>query len=246
MSETVALIPARLGSLRFPRKVLAAETGWPLIRHVWERAAAAMRIERVVIATDDAEVVDAARAFGAECVLTRLDHVNGTSRLAEAATKLRLADDALIVNVQGDEPEMDPGLIDAAVVIAMNTLAHVTTVASPFAAGESVDDTNIVKVVRRLDGTALTFSRAAVPHRRAGGVGVPPLRHVGIYLYRHAFLKVYAGLEPTPLEQCEMLEQLRVLEHGYSIAVVEHAFSGRGVDTPQQYAEFVRRFGSRQ
>jgi 3-deoxy-manno-octulosonate cytidylyltransferase (CMP-KDO synthetase) len=239
---TIAIIPARLGSTRFPRKVLASQTGRTLIQHVWERARAASSIDRVVIATDDAEVVAAVRGFGGESVMTRADHPNGTSRLAEAAAVLGLSDDAIIVNVQGDEPELDPSLINAAVEVAKTTRAEVTTVASPFAAGESVEDPNIVKVVRRLDGTALYFSRAAIPHVRSGGKAVTPLRHVGIYLYRHAFLKVYAKLGSSPLEQCEMLEQLRVLEHGFSIAVVEHAFFGRGVDTPEQYAEFVARW----
>ncbi len=241
---TVAIIPARLGSTRFPRKVLASETGKPLIRHVWERATSAATIDRAVIATDDAEVMNAAQAFGAECVLTRADHPNGTSRLAEAAALLQLPEDALVVNVQGDEPELDPAVIDAAVTVALRTAAHVTTVASPFANGERPEDPNIVKVVRKADGTALYFSRALIPHLRAGGSAVSPLRHIGIYLYRHAFLRTYAALEPTPLEQCEMLEQLRVLEHGYSIAVVEHASFGRGVDTPEQYAEFVARWRS--
>ena len=241
---TVAIIPARLGSTRFPRKVLASETGKPLIRHVWERATSAASVDRAVIATDDAEVMNAAQAFGAECVLTRADHPNGTSRLAEAAALLQLPEDALVVNVQGDEPELDPAVIDAAVTVALRTAAHVTTVASPFANGERPEDPNIVKVVRKADGTALYFSRALIPHLRAGGSAVSPLRHIGIYLYRHAFLRTYAALEPTPLEQCEMLEQLRVLEHGYSIAVVEHASFGRGVDTPEQYAEFVARWRS--
>ena len=239
---TIAIIPARLGSTRFPRKVLASQTGQSLIAHVWERARAAPSIDRVVVATDDAEVVNAVHGFGGESVMTRADHPNGTSRLAEAAALLGLADDAIIVNVQGDEPELDPGLIDAAVAVAKETRAEVTTVASPFGSGESVDDPNIVKVVRRLDGTALYFSRAAIPHVRVGGRPLTPLRHVGIYLYRHAFLKVYAKMGSSPIEQCEMLEQLRVLEHGYSIAVVEHAFFGRGVDTPEQYAEFVARW----
>ena len=192
---TIAIIPARLGSTRFPRKVLASQTGQSLIAHVWERARAAPSIDRVVVATDDAEVVNAVHGFGGESVMTRADHPNGTSRLAEAAALLGLADDAIIVNVQGDEPELDPGLIDAAVAVAKETRAEVTTVASPFGSGESVDDPNIVKVVRRLDGTALYFSRAAIPHVRVGGRPLTPLRHVGIYLYRHAFC-MPVGYEP--------------------------------------------------
>ncbi len=241
MPATVAIIPARLGSTRFPRKILASATGWPLLRHVWDRARQARSLSRVVVAADDHEVLAAVQAFGGECVLTSPDHPNGTSRLAEAAATLNLRDDALIVNVQGDEPEMDPSLIDSCVAIALTTHADVTTAASPFAPGDDPADPNLVKVALRLDGTALYFSRSPIPFVRAGGTGVAPLRHVGIYLYRHSFLRTYARLPPAPLEQCEMLEQLRIMEHGYTISVLQHPFFGRGVDTPAQYAEFVDR-----
>lgn len=250
MSDAIAIIPARLGSTRFPRKVLAARTGKPLIRHVWERARAAGSLSRVVIATDDAEVLEAVRRFGGEAVMTSPSHPNGSSRLAEAASILGLADDALVVNVQGDEPEMDPGVIDAAVGLARSSGAEVATVASPLAPHESFDNPNIVKVVMRADGMALYFSRAKIPFPREGGAAgtpkaAPALKHVGLYVYRAAFLRRYVTLPPTPLERTEMLEQLRVLEHGYRIAVVVRACDMVGVDTPEQYEAFVAREAAR-
>lgn len=241
-AAVVAIIPARLGSTRFPGKVLADATGRPLIRHVHDAARAAPSVGRVVIAADDPRILDAARAFGAEAVLTRPDHPNGTSRLAEAAAILGLAPDAIVVNVQGDEPELDPGTIAALVSLAQRTAAPVSTIAAPFGPAEDPADPNIVKVVLDRAGHALYFSRARIPHARAGGTTTPPLRHVGLYAYRVPFLATYADLEPTPLEGCEMLEQLRILEHGGRIAVAVHPCSSQGIDTPEQYAAFVTRW----
>ncbi|MFZ4575834.1 MAG: 3-deoxy-manno-octulosonate cytidylyltransferase, partial [Phycisphaerales bacterium] len=163
MRGAVAIIPARLGSTRFPRKVLAAATGKPLIQHVWERARAAWSVRRVVIATDDPEVSAAVASFGGEALMTRRDHPNGTARLAEAAALLALTDDDVVVNVQGDEPEVDPFVIDAAVAKMHDSNADVATVASPFAAGEDPTNPNIVKVVLALDGHAIYFSRSLIP-----------------------------------------------------------------------------------
>ncbi|MFG0307142.1 MAG: 3-deoxy-manno-octulosonate cytidylyltransferase [Phycisphaerales bacterium JB040] len=250
--RAIAIIPARLGSTRFPGKVLASETGRPLVQHVVEGASAAPSVQRVVVACDDEQIAAALAPFGTECVLTRTDHPNGTSRLLEAAQSLGLPDDALVVNVQGDEPEIEPGIIDAAVesVRRGERWAHppaVGTVASPFAGDERPDNPAIVKaVVGETDaggvGRALYFSRALVPHHREGGEPVAPLKHVGIYAYRVASLRLYAGLSPTPLERCEQLEQLRWLEHGHAIAVAVRRAAHHGVDTPEQYAEFVRRY----
>jgi len=237
----VAIIPARLASTRFPRKMLADRTGKTLIRHVWERATLASSLSRVVIATDSPEVAHVVRAFGGEAVMTREDHPNGTSRLAEAAASLGLSPGALVVNVQGDEPEIEPLAIDAAVAAARASTAPVATLASPFAAEENPDDPNIVKVVLRRDGTAMYFSRARVPHPRQPA---PAYRHVGLYVYRADFLAHYVTLAPTPLEMAESLEQLRVLEHGYAIAVAVVNTSSRGIDTPEQYDAFVRRVAS--
>lgn len=240
----VAMIPARLGSTRFPRKVLADRTGWPLVRHVHERARRATRPTRVVVATDATEVRRACEDFGAEVVMTAPDHPNGTSRLAQAARLLGLADDAIVVNVQGDEPELEDGLIDAAVDALVRSRAEVATIASPWNADDDVANPAIVKVVLARDGSALYFSRSVIPHPRVAGV-CEPLRHVGLYAYRAGFLQRYVGLEPTPLEQAESLEQLRVLEHGHRIAVAVRPARATGIDTPEQYAAFVARWRSR-
>jgi 3-deoxy-manno-octulosonate cytidylyltransferase (CMP-KDO synthetase) len=228
---------------------LASRTGKPLIQHVWEQASRASTLACVVVATDDQEVFDAVRAFGGDAVMTSAEHPNGSSRLAEAADILGLADDALVVNVQGDEPEIDPAVIDAAVWLSRNSGAEVATVASPLAAHEDVANPNIVKVVTRADGMALYFSRARVPFPREGGAAgsehaAPVLKHIGLYVYRTGFLRKYVTLTPTALERTEMLEQLRVLEHGYRIAVAVRTCDMIGVDTPEQYEAFVQRYFS--
>lgn len=243
--EATIIIPARLGSTRFPEKVLASRTGWPLIRHVWESASKSRRAARVVIATDDQRVLAACDGFGATSLMTSPEHPNGTSRLAEAVSILGLPDDHVVVNVQGDEPELDAALIDGAVEILERTGAEVGTVASPFAASQDPRDPNIVKCVLRRDSTALLFSRAPIPHHRDAALvppGVPYLRHVGIYTYAAGFLKRYAALPPTPLEEAEKLEQLRVLEHGFRIGVAVMPSSHEGIDTPEQYERFVARW----
>jgi len=174
-------------------------------------------------------------------VLTSPAHPNGTSRLAEAARVLALSNDTLVVNVQGDEPEIEAGAIDA--VVHRCDLADMATIASPMMPGEDPTNPNIVKVVVSSDGWALYFSRALIPHHRDPGVAAAqPLRHVGLYAYRSAFLQRYAAMTPTPLEQTEVLEQLRVLEHGGRIAVAVYACSSQGIDTPEQYEAFVARW----
>lgn len=244
MDKATVIIPARLGSTRFPGKVLADRTGYPLIRHVYESAHRASAVGRVVVATDDERVRAAVLAFGAECVMTSPDHPNGTSRLAEAASVLDLPGGTVVVNVQGDEPEIKGSLIDASVAALQEGSAPVATVATPLTRDENAADPNIVKVVRRLDGTALYFSRAAIPFQRdAGSVRVGPLRHVGLYAYRRSFLDRYVLLAPTELERTEQLEQLRVLAHGFAIAVaVCDAPAPAGIDTPEQYEAFVARW----
>lgn len=242
------IIPARLGSTRFPRKVLADATGWPLIRHVWHSAGRAACADQVVIATDDRAVADLCESFGARTVLTSVAHPNGTSRLAEAAAALSLPADRIVVNVQGDEPEIDPSIIDAAVGSLLSTGAEVATVASPVRSPDEAVNPNVVKVVLRTDFTALYFSRAPIPFDRAAGAGAAgpaALRHVGLYAYRVDFLTRYAALPQTPLEQLESLEQLRVLEHGHRIGVAIRESSHEGIDTPEQYARFVERWKAR-
>lgn len=248
--RAVAIIPARFAATRLPGKLLAADTGKPLIQHVYERARDAKRIERVLVATDDERIVDAVRAFGGEALMTRADHLSGTDRIAEVAGELE-AD--IVVNVQGDEPEIDPQHLDRLVeLLDEDDSADIATLACPFAVLDAGDPTNphAVKVVLDLNSQALYFSRAAIPYPRihettgAAHQPAPYLLHLGVYAYRRAVLLRLAALAPTPLERTEKLEQLRWLEHGLSIAVaiVDHA--AVGVDTPEDYAAFVRRHAS--
>lgn len=237
--QVVAVIPTRFGSTRFPGKMLADRTGKPLVQHVYERALLATSISRVLVATDDERIASAVRAFDGDAIMTRADHPNGTSRIAEVAESI---DAPIIVNVQGDEPELDPALIDAAVEALKNDAeAPVATVASPFAKDEDPRNPNIVKVVRDVRGRALYFSRALIPHDRDGTGQTTPLKHVGLYVYRREFLFEYITLAATPLEEAERLEQLRILEHGRAIAVAVREAHHHGIDTPEQYDAFVRR-----
>lgn len=241
--SAVAVIPARYASVRFPGKPLADRTGKPLIQHVYERVRGARLVGRVIVATDDDRIAQAVRRFGGEALMTAAGHPNGTCRIAEVAPGL---DADLIVNVQGDEPEIDPDLIDAAVTgLLDHPDAVASTLASPFAPQEDPADPNIVKVVIDAAGRALYFSRAKVPHAREGDGPARPLKHVGMYVYRRPFLATYAGLAPTPLERTERLEQLRILEHGYEIAVIVADVSHHGIDTPEQYEAFVGRHKAR-
>jgi 3-deoxy-manno-octulosonate cytidylyltransferase (CMP-KDO synthetase) len=245
MSEhfhALAVIPARYASTRFPGKPLAAETGRPLIQHVVEQVQQASRLDRVIVATDDDRIAAAVRRFGGEAIMTREDHPNGTSRIAQVVAELGDACPQIVVNVQGDEPEIPPAVIDALVdALESDTEAPMATIASPFAADEDPGNPNIVKVVVDQRGRAMYFSRSLIPFDRDGQGAPAPLKHLGIYAYRRSFLPVYVGLSATPLEQCEKLEQLRVLEHGHAIRVVEAVAHHHGIDTPEQYAAFVRR-----
>lgn len=248
--SAVIIIPARMASTRFPGKVLASRTGKPLIQHVFEAASRAACAARVVIATDDARVAGAAQGFGAECILTREDHPNGTSRLAEAAQKLGLGPEEIVVNAQGDEPELEPALVDGAVAALRDSAAPMATAAVPFAPGEDPANPNLVKVVVRRDGRAMYFSRSMIPFERDRGAvtraGVPPLKHIGLYAYRRPFLETYLALPETALEKTEQLEQLRVLWHGHDIAVAVRSLrTYGGIDTPEQYEAFVKRHAER-
>ena len=240
------MIPTRLGSTRFPGKALADETGRPLILHVVDRARAALSVERVIVTAPDPEIIRIVDEAGVEAIETSFDHPNGTSRLAEVADRLasELPTDAIIVNVQGDEPELDPAAIDA-VILALNndSEADMSTIATPFGPDGDPADPNQVKVVIGLNGQAIYFSRSLIPFDR-DAVGATPLRHVGLYAYRRDFLQRFASWPESPLEQAERLEQLRVLEHGGRIAVAIHASDCGGIDTPEQYAAFVARWRS--
>ncbi len=244
-ARVVGIIPARMNSSRFPGKMLARETGKPLIQHVYERAAQCGRLSSVIIATDDCSIREAANAFGARCVMTRSDHANGTSRIAEAVETIE-AD--IIVNIQGDEPEVEPELLNAAIdALEADLGAPMATVVSPFAADEDPSNPNIVKCVVSLNRRALYFSRALIPLQRDSHppTRTAPMKHVGIYVYRKEFLRTFVALAPSPLEECEQLEQLRVLENGFAIAVASGIARSQGIDTPEQYAAFVTRERSR-
>lgn len=248
--STIIIIPARYASLRLPGKPLLRETGRPLIQHVVENAGAAELIDEVVVATDDQRIFDAVEGFSGRAIMTRADHSNGTERLAEAVELLGLVDDDIVVNVQGDEPDILPEMIDALVEILRCGNQPMATLCTPLP-GELAKDPNRVKVVfcedrdndsgENLGGRALYFSRSPIPFDRGSRGDVKYFLHLGIYAYRVSFLKIYANLAPTPLQQAESLEQLRALEHGYSIAIQSVDYEGNGIDTPEDYAEFVRR-----
>jgi 3-deoxy-manno-octulosonate cytidylyltransferase (CMP-KDO synthetase) len=229
--RTVAIIPARYESSRFPGKPLVEIAGRPMIEHVYRRASASRSVDAVIVATDDQRIVAAVERFGGTAVMTSRDHPSGTDRLAEVAATL---DCALVVNVQGDEPLLEPRMIDEAVApfddpsVAMGTLRRRLSDADEYA------NPNVVKVVVDRHDFALYFSRAPIPYWR-DGQGPPPAgvyAHVGLYVYRRDVLATLAGLPRTPLERAEMLEQLRALEHGYRIKAVETTADSVGVDTP--------------
>lgn len=247
--DFTVVIPARLRSTRLPGKPLLPIAGKPMIQHVWEQARKSAA-SRVVIATDDASIVEACEAFGAEVLLTRADHESGTDRLAEVAAQLGLAADAIVVNVQGDEPLIPAVIIDQ---VAANLAAHpeagIATLAEPISEPEAVFNPNAVKVVSDRNGLALTFSRAPLPWARdvfakqhdALPEGVPYRRHIGMYAYRAGFLHDFVSWGPCWLEQAESLEQLRALWHGVRIHVADAIEAPPvGVDTPQDL-ERVRR-----
>jgi len=290
--KILAVIPARYSSTRLAGKVLAKDTGKFLIQHTYERACLAKLPDKVIIAADDEKILAAAKSFGAECVLTSVDHQSGTDRIAEAVQKIagseqRVADSSqgtlqhkslnairstlnahdIIVNIQGDEPEMDPENIDkVAQLLVDNPDFPMATLAAPFKSVEDIENPNIVKVIVADSGqrisyreqlntkrstlnadacTAICFSRSPIPYdRQKNGIGDLSLylRHLGIYAYRKDFLLKITSLPQSPLEKIEKLEQLRAIENGYGILVGKVQHTCDGIDTPQQYAEFVKRY----
>lgn len=236
--RVVAVIPARYASTRFPGKPLADIDGAPMIEHVYRRAAASPMVAEVVVATDDGRIARAVRAFGGRVCLTKADHETGTDRLAEVAVGL---DCEVVVNVQGDEPLLDPRAIAEAVAPLSDPAISMTTLYHRLESPDELTNPNVVKVVIDRAGFALYFSRAPIPHVRDPRRGWPSLyRHVGLYAYRRSTLLVLASLEPTPLERTEALEQLRALEHGIRVKAVETAYDSIGVDTPADL-DLVRR-----
>jgi 3-deoxy-manno-octulosonate cytidylyltransferase (CMP-KDO synthetase) len=232
------LIPARLASTRLPRKPLADIAGRPMVVRVAQRVAGLAGARAVVVACDDAEIASACAAHGVQALLTRVDHPSGSDRLAEACAHLGLNGNDIVVNVQGDEPLIDPALVLAvARLLPLREDCVMATAAHPLADDAEFTNPHVVKVVLDAAARALYFSRAPLPWWRDGGGAPPrhprPLRHLGLYAYRAGFLRAFPALPPAPVEQAEALEQLRVLWHGHRIAVhVAEYGPGPGVDTP--------------
>ena len=229
VDAAIAIIPARFNSTRFPGKAVVQIDGKTLIEHVYRRVEQASLVSQIVVATDDGRIADAVRGFGGTAIMTRNDHPSGTDRLAEAAASFD--DNVLVVNVQGDEPMIEPGDIDQAVTAARLGDAEIVTLMTKLDMSQA-DDSNRVKVVTDRNGIALYFSRSRIP---SGGTC---FLHLGLYVYRVGFLKKFAKLEQTPLEIAERLEQLRAMEHGYRIRVVEVESESWGIDTPADLERF--------
>jgi 3-deoxy-manno-octulosonate cytidylyltransferase (CMP-KDO synthetase) len=231
--EVAVIIPARFASERLPGKPLADIAGKPMVVRVLERALAARGVKRAVVATDDERIAAAVRSFGGEAVMTPASCASGSDRCARAAEALGPLD--VVVNVQGDEPLLAPQAIEAVIAAFADPAVEMATLARPLRAEEWANP-NVVKVVRDRRGDALYFSRASIPHRRAGGVSAVARAHVGIYGFTAGFLQEFASLPPTPLEGEEKLEQLRALEHGHRIRVIDTDYEAFGIDTPEDLA----------
>ena len=228
----MGVIPARFASSRYPGKALAKLAGKPMIEHVWERANMSRYLSDVLVATDDDRIANAVHKFGGRVRMTRADHPTGTDRLAEVASS---EDAALYVNIQGDEPLIDPEAIDAAILsVHGDENVDMGTLKKQIVDPTDIVNTNVVKVVTNLLGDAIYFSRCPIPYERDGRTGVPIyFKHIGLYVYRRDFLLHYPDLTVGPLEEAERLEQLRALENGYRIRVVETDYESLGVDTPE-------------
>ena len=236
----LAVLPARWGSTRFPGKPLHPIAGKSLIQHVWERCQQCSRLDEILVATDDERIREAVIAFGGNAVMTSSRHPTGTDRIAEAVRAVPHA--THILNIQGDEPLIDPALIDQlAETMVHDPSLDMATAANPLdPADPAVNDPNVVKVVIALNGRALYFSRSPLPFFRNAVPDLPVLRHKGIYAYSRSFLERFVTWPPSPLEQAESLEQLRALENGAAIQVVVTSDASPGVDTPAQAREIER------
>jgi 3-deoxy-manno-octulosonate cytidylyltransferase (CMP-KDO synthetase) len=235
--KILGVIPARYASSRFPGKALAQIGSKTMLEHVYERVSMARYLSKVVIATDDDRIFAEAHRFRAQVTMTRSDHLSGTDRVAEVASAH--PDAGLIVNVQGDEPLIDPSAIDAAILPMVDDPdTEMATLSKRIEDPREITDPNVVKVVTNRSGLALYFSRSPIPHVRADERGgVVFFKHIGLYVYQRDFLLAYSGLPVGPLEKAERLEQLRALENGHAIRVVETEYESVGVDTP---ADLVR------
>jgi len=240
MPRALGVIPARYASTRFPGKPLAPLAGRTLVEEVWRRAAGARSLERLILATDDPRIAAAGERFGAEVMLTSAEHASGTDRVAEVFERLGGAFD-IVLNIQGDEPLLSPSSLDRLVAALAAGGADLATLAEPLVDPRDLHDPQVVKVVAAADGRALYFSRAPIPHRRGPGPAChAPRRHQGLYAYTAAALRRLAAAAPSPLELDEGLEQLRALELGLVIRVVDSDFRSQGVDTPADLERVAR------
>ena len=245
MTKAIGVIPARYGSTRFPGKPLALLAGRPMLEWVYERAQRASRLSQVIVATDDARVLECVQRFGGRAVMTREDHATGSDRVAEVA---RALDADIIVNIQGDEPLIDPAAVDLGVaLLSEHPEEQVGTLVRPLNEATELTDPNVVKVVLSNDGHALYFSRSPIPHVR--GSADPACwpkqyshyyKHVGLYVFRRSFLLQFVSWPPGRLEQAESLEQLRILERGLKMAVALTSYEARSVDTPEDLQRLTR------
>ncbi len=246
--KTTIIIPARYASTRLPGKLLLDHTGKPLLQHTWEKALQVEGIDNVIIATDDQRIIDAVNKFGGNAVMTDKSHTTGSARIAEAACQI---DSDIIVNIQGDEPEIDPTIVAKLVKLQIRANTFCSTVACPFnneplTGPGSPEDHAAVKIVTKgPDDAGIThavyFSRQKIPYTNQNNSAFPYLMHIGIYVFSRDSLRRFAAHSPTPLEQAENLEQLRILEMGERIAVLSAQCSSPGIDTPEDYAAFVKR-----
>ena len=237
--EAIGIIPARFAAIRFPGKVLEEVAGKPILQHVYERARKAGSLDKVIIATDDDRIVKTAKGFGAEAVMTSKDHRSGTDRLTEAVEPIEVA---IVVNIQGDEPLIHPSMIDSLVeVLKSDSSLAMATLKYRIEDKNQIEDPNVVKVVTDTNGDALYFSRSPIPCGGSKGKGAF-FKHIGIYAYIKDFLFTFTRLAPSALEEAERLEQLRVLENGFKIRVVETEYDTIAVDTPEDLEKLRKVF----
>lgn len=240
--RVVGVIPARYGSSRFPGKPLALIHNKPMIQHVYERVSQSRLIDAVVVATDHEKIRDAVLAFGGQVVMTRTDHETGSDRMAEVTTKI---EGDIYVNIQGDEPLMSPELIDSIIEVAKNAPGAVVTAKTEIKDIEDIHNPNVVKVISGKNDYAIYFSRSCVPYNRANKDHIY-YKHLGIYSYPKNIINEFVKLPQSPLEEVEMLEQLRLIENGYPIKVLETDYDAVGVDTPEDIQKVEQKLGGKQ
>lgn len=235
--KKIVLIPARYQSSRFPGKPLAIINGKPMIQWVYEGVSKTACIDEIYVATDDERIYDCVKAFGGKALMTSANHQCGSDRLAECAEILQLDDEDVILNIQGDEPLVCKEMVESLVSAFDDEEVYMATLKKKITIPEEIDNNNVVKVITDVNSNAITFSRHALPFNRDNHPDIVYYKHIGAYAYKKWFLEKYSKMEKTFLEKCESLEQLRVIENGYKIKVLETEFQSLGVDTPEQIAQ---------